>query len=262
MAKIFLTTMLIVLSSVLIGCHDIDGGSAQLITGSGAAVEGSSFPVLAITAAELDIVEKMTVHRRAYRETLVSQIDYYTRTGNNLKLQWARKELKALDSIPRYNYIIEANLAGSGLRATTSIYEADNLYQNAVLLEKQANVLLIFKDEVLLRSIRDKYNEVIRKYPTSDKIDDAAFRAGKIFEHFKDYSIAVLYYQRTYQWDAETPYSAKYRAAYLLDKKLNRKPEALELYKQLLEQGQLSPESEESIEWRVRELTKSDKVVD
>ena len=89
---------------------------------------------------------------------------------------------------------------------------------------------VVLKDENLLRMALDKYNQLISKFPTSDKIDDAAFRAAGIYEHFKDYSIAVQYYQRTYQWDPQTIYPAKYKAAFILDQRLHRRAEALQLY--------------------------------
>jgi tetratricopeptide (TPR) repeat protein len=105
----------------------------------------------------------------------------------------------------------------------------------------------------------DKYNQLIRKHPSSDKIDDAAFKAGGIYEHFKDYTIALLYYQRAYQWNPKTPYPAKFKAAFMLDKRLHRRAEALELYQQALQK-----EEKQHIDWRrfaekrVRELTKQE----
>ena len=74
-------------------------------------------------------------------------------------------------------------------------------------------------------------NKVITDYPTSDKIDDAAYRAGQIYEHFKDYQIAAVYYQRTFQWDDNTPYPARFKAAYVLDKHLHMRKEALAVYR-------------------------------
>ena len=97
MAKIFLTTALIVLSCVLVGCYSVDSGSSQLLTNSSKITATSS--IQQTTAGELDIIEKMTIHRLGYRQALQSQIDYYTQTGNNLKLQWTKKEMKAFHGL-------------------------------------------------------------------------------------------------------------------------------------------------------------------
>jgi tetratricopeptide (TPR) repeat protein len=106
-----------------------------------------------------------------------------------------------------------------------------------------------------------KYNDVIKKYPSSDKIDDAAYNAGVIYEYFKDYSIALLYYKRAFQWDPDTIYPARFRAARVLDKNLHRNDEALQLYQQAVKtEGQY----EKYREWkefaikRIRELQKLD----
>jgi tetratricopeptide (TPR) repeat protein len=104
----------------------------------------------------------------------------------------------------------------------------------------------------------ETYNELIDKYPSSDKIDDAAFRAGRICEYFKDYTIALKYYQRTYQWDPETVYPARYKAAYILDVIQHRRAEALKTYQQALEKEDLSVKQREFVEERVKALTKSD----
>ena len=55
-----------------------------------------------------------------------------------------------------------------------------------------------------------------------------------IYEHFKDYTIAVLYYQRAYQWEPQTSYPARFKAAFILDERLHRRAEALQLYKEAL----------------------------
>jgi len=175
-----------------------------------------------------------------------------------MKLVWAEKELAALNAIPQYDYVVEATVAGANLRAMRSVSEADYLYNDAVRLEEQAGQFLVVKDDDLLRRALDKYNELISKFPSSDKIDDAAFRAAGIYEHFKDYTIAVLYYQRTYQWEPQTSYPARYKAAYVLDQRLHRRAEALQLYQDAIahitSSGQ-HPRWQGYAERRVKELT-------
>jgi len=235
MKRAALTLITIFLVTVLVGCGGIDTGASQLIP----AVTGER--IRPVKASETDIIEQMMSSRRAYRQGIEQLVQYYTDAGNNMKLKWARKELAGLNATPQYIYIIEAGVAGPGLRAGTEIPEADLLYIEAVGIEKKAREMFFIVDENLLRVALQKYNQLIKKHPSSTKISDAAFRAAGIYEHFRDYSLALLYYKRAYQWDTDTPQPARFRAAFILDKKLHRRDEALELYQQALEatkQGQ------------------------
>ncbi|MHC4463739.1 MAG: tetratricopeptide repeat protein [Planctomycetota bacterium] len=256
MARTILTAALIVLVNVLIGCQGVDSGRSQLLP-----FQIKSDPALKMTVgSETDIVEELVVNRQAYRQCLALLVEHYTKTGNNMKLRWANKELAALAAIPQYNYIVEAVTAGPNLRANTMIPEAEYMYMEAARLEKQAKGLLIIYNNDLLRLALDKYNQLIKKHPTSDKIDDAAFKAGGIHEYFGDYTIAALYYERVYQWDPDTLYPARFKAAYIWDKKLAiRRADALENYQETLRKGGLSKQRKEFIEERIMELTQSDR---
>jgi tetratricopeptide (TPR) repeat protein len=234
MARIVLTTVVIVLLNVLVGCQGVDSGRGQLMPSRTRTLIGSSSVVNIAKAGETDFVEQIVVNRQEYRQGLERLIRYYTRTGNNMKFKWAKEELAALDSIPQYKYIVEAEVAGANLRANTSIPEADELYQDALELQQKATVLIVAKDNELLRLALEKYNRLIRQYPSSDKIDDAACKAGEIYEYFQDYSIALLYYKRSYQWDPDTTQPARFRSARILDKRLHRNAEALELYREAI----------------------------
>jgi len=259
MARVILTAVLIVLLNVLVGCGGADKGRGQLKP-----PRGGTAPMLNVrSAVEVDLIEQVAINRQAYQRALETLMAHYTQSGNNIKLQWAQKELDALNTMPQYDYIVDAIVAGADLKAGASIPQADELYDEAVKLHKEATTLLLFKDNSLLRLALDKYNEVIRKHPTSDKIDDAAFKAGEIYEHFNDYSIAVVYFQRAFQWDAATPYPARFKAAYILDRQLHNRSEALDLYRQAVEtEGKQAKYSiwKGFAEDRIGELTKSGKL--
>jgi tetratricopeptide (TPR) repeat protein len=248
MAKTMLTLLLIVLLNVLVGCYEPDSGRSQFLP-------SSMKTVSVVEAGEADIIEHMTASRLAYRQYLESLIAYYKKTGDNMKLRWAEDELTRLNDMPQYNYIIEAGVAGPELKARDSITIANYMYDEAYRMEKNSK-LLIFVHEDNLRSALDKYNQLIKQYPTSDKIDDAAYRAGGICEHFKDYSIALLYYQRAYEWNPDTPNPARFKAACILDQYLHRRAEALPLYQQALGKEKLSNDEREFARKRINELTK------
>jgi len=258
MARTILTILLIVLLNILVGCNDVDKSSAKLMLVRTKTSFGAVPVVKVAEAGEVDIVEQVVVNRQAYRQGLELLVEYYTKEGNNMKVKWAKKELAALDTMPQYSYVVEASLAGPDLKASTSIWQADKLYEDALRLEKKARELIIIVDENLLRLALDKYNQLIKSYPSSDKIDDAAYKAGAIYVHFKDYTIAVLYYQRAYQWDPDTIHPAMFKTAYTLDRRLHRRAEALELYRQAMKNENLSFNYRDFAEQRIAELTKSD----
>lgn len=257
MARKTLVVFIIVLLNVLVGCHSADSGRAQLLPSQGEHTISAADVIRPQMAAETDIIEQVSINRQGYRLGLKRLAEYYSETGNNMKSNWAKKELKALTSMPQYNYIIEASLSGPNLKAQTSIPEADYLYRDAVLLEKQAKKLVVYTNANTLRLALDKYNQLISKHPASDKLDDAAYKAAGIYKHFKDYSIALLYYQRVYQWNPQTPYSARFKAACILDRHLQSRTEALELYRQALEKEKLGKKDREFVEERIEEFTKS-----
>jgi len=256
MARTILTAVLIVLLNVLVGCTSVDSGRSQV-----APAHYGPAPVISITGTgESDLIEQMALNRQAYRQGLELLVKFYTRVGNNMKLQWAQKELTGLDSVIQYNYIVEAETKAN-LKADTSISGADALYDEALQIEKKAGTLFL-KDKQMLRLALTKYNQLIEKHGSSDKIDDAAYRAAGIYDYFKDYTLAVMYYKRVYQWDRYTVYPAKYRAAKILDKRLHERTEALELYRQVIGDEAVPMNYREYAELRIKELTKGEEGIE
>ncbi len=255
MAKTVLNILIVLIMVVLFGCGPIDTGRSQLVT------ETKEFPIVveATDESESDIIERIAVNRREYQDGLESLVAHYSSIGNNMKLNWAKSELQELMKMPKYNYIVEAVIAGPDLKASTSIKMADFTFKDARNIEIAARDLLNNEDR--LREALGQYNELIRTYPKSDKIDDAAFYAAGIYESFRDYTLALLYYQRAYQWDPKTPHPARYKSAYILDRYLHRRLEAVELFNEALEKERLSSTSREYAQKRIDKLTKSDETL-
>ena len=228
MARKVCTLALIVLLNALAGCGDPNMGMGQRIPEDPRPVTRS----VPAGVGEADIVTELEASRQAYRTALEQLVVYYSRAGNNTKLQWANKELDAVRVMPKYHYIPEVIDKPINLKATTPIPAADDLYYDALDYAKKAGRIRGLKNRNLLRLALEKYNRLIREHETSDKIDDAAFNAGVINEEFKDYSIALVYFQRAYYWDPDTVNPARFRAARILDRNMHRYAEALELYQQ------------------------------
>ncbi|MFC1635060.1 tol-pal system YbgF family protein [Planctomycetota bacterium] len=266
MARIARTWTFIVLLTLFVGCQDSNRGNSQIIPISpGQTVTTASIVDISNTS-EADLVEQIVVNRQAYRQSLETLEAYYARVGNNLKLNWVRRELQSFDAMTKYFYITGPERMPSSGQPIASIPEADRLYQEAERYERRAGLLPvlnlpILKDENSLRMALARYNQLIKNHPSSDKIDDAAYKAGVIYEYFKDYSIALLYYQSAYEWDPEGLYPARFRGARILDRHLYRKDEALQLYQQAVKtEGRYARYREwrEFAEKRIRALQKLD----
>lgn len=206
-------------------------------------------------AAEADYVEKMAATRQAYRDALMGLADYYSSVGNATKLQWANTELKTFDQMVHYRYLAPAEWVPQNLTAMNSIEDADMLYNEGMRLYRQAGGFLVITSEAKLRQALGVFNEVIQKYPSSDKIDDSAYRAAQIYEHLKNYELAAVYYQRTFQWNEVTPFPARFRAAKVMDQKLRMRREALALYKLSLEKEARYAENAEYATMRINALS-------
>ena len=213
-------------------------------------------------AGEIDIVEEMASYRAAYKSGLEKLVEFYMASGDAVKLSWAKRELASLNKGAQYRYIMPAAAVDANLRAVDTIEEADTLFAEAEKLDRGAG--MIIRDEAKLRDALRKYNFLIATYPSSDKIDNSAYRAGMLYRHFRDYEIAVIYFQRAFQWDADTPYPARFKAAYILDRRLQMRKEALALY-QLAYNNPNEQKYEANMEFakkRILELTEPSEKVD
>ncbi len=262
MTRIVTTAAVILLLTLLVGCQTDTGTSQRLPPRSNQPVQvgDPNKPVVAPAMGdEIDLVEKMATNRQAYQNSLQAMIRYYEAAGNHDKLGWAKEELTALNGIPQYQYIIEAQVMPASLKAKDEIPAADALFAEAHKLEQQAGAIPLtqFKDVELLRAALRKYGEMISRFPTSNKIGEAAFRMGEIHEGLGDNTIALAFYQRAYQWDPTVPHPARFKAAAILDKKLHRRDEALQVYQEAIAKEARYTDQRLMAERRVEQLTTS-----
>jgi len=229
MTRISLIAALVLPGVFLIGCDNPRTRDAHLLEPQEAVVPQDGV-YLAPGANEVDYVENLAASRDAYRQALIGLLDHYSSIGNATKLQWAQTELKTFDQMVRYQYLQPAEWVPENLAATDSIEEADTLYGEAKELYNESGGMIIVANKAKLRQALGLFNQLIQQYPSSDKIDDAAYKAGRIYEYLKNYELAAVYYQRTFQWNEATTYPARFRAAKVMDQKLRMRKEALALY--------------------------------
>ena len=182
---------------------------------------------------EVDLVEALVSHRRQYLRTLRRLHDYYNAHGYTTKQHWTALELEGMNRVQKFRYLLDAEVASDDLRPEDRIAEADALYEQGLELMRRGGhgVLGIYRQDRMIEAA-DLFRDLIERYPSSDKIDDAAFYCGEIH---KDYLpgqelIAVKWYERAYTWDPQTPHPARFQAAVIYDYRLHNRDRALELY--------------------------------
>jgi len=207
-------------------------------------------------AAEVDMVEDLAGKRNEYRQSLLALLKHYQVAGNITKRQWAQHELEALDRMPQYRYLMTAEVLPPDLIASSDIDDANILFNEAMDQYRQAGGLLIITDADKLRGALNKFNLLIFRFPSSNKIDQAAYRAGRIYEYFGDWEIAAVYYHRCFQWNDVTDYPARFRAGFILDQRLHQRTQALTLYQLSVDREKRYVKNTEFAQRRILELTK------
>ncbi|MFH0982418.1 MAG: hypothetical protein V2A79_12885 [Planctomycetota bacterium] len=221
--------------------------------------EGVPLPDLEVSdAQEVDLVEVVLTHRANYYRSLKLLRDYYRRHGNIRKQGWAEFEIKDVERIRPFKYLLDSEVPSASLRPTKSIAEADALYNKGLELMKQGGhgVPVFYREDLMVEALKT-FTELITNYPGSDKIDDAAFYCGEITkEYLKDQEeIALKWYERAWTWDPKTPHPARFQAAVVSDYRLHDRARALELYQQVLKHEPDNKSNATFAVARIRQLT-------
>lgn len=190
----------------------VAGVVALLVSGTAAMAAGKPAEEASKTLAgrELTMVENLAAAREAYRKSLEAVVSFYETTGESYKLKLARKELAALNRIPKKDFGTVAEALDEA-KATQDIPEANRLLEDAQHYEKLSQGA----DRKLNRGLAlERCLDLMRRFPESDRIDDAAYLAGSIYEQeLKDYRKAMVYYEKCYQWNPATTTNARIQAA-------------------------------------------------
>jgi TolA-binding protein len=180
--------------------------------------------------SDIEKVERVLAARRDYQMSLEQLRAFYIQTGDVERARWAEEELIQYHRISKHAYRLELDVPPPTLQANQNIPEANDLYRRAMVykdkgwgtdnLDNQRRAELLFQ-------------QILTNYPQSDKIDDAAYMLGDIYESkaYKHYRRAALYFERCFQWNPNTQFDARLRAARLYDKHLQERSRAVELYR-------------------------------
>jgi tetratricopeptide (TPR) repeat protein len=183
-------------------------------------------------ASDFELVEKLLTARREYQNLMEQLRAYYIGTGDLEKARRVEEELVQYHRIPKHPYILGMEVPPPTLQGNINIPEANELYRRAML----------FKDKGWGTDYNDNqrraellFQQLLTNYPQSDKIGDAAYQLGDIYESkaFRHYDRAAAYFERCYEWNPKTQLDARLRAAHLYDRNLNERNKAIEIYKDI-----------------------------
>jgi TolA-binding protein len=178
------------------------------------------------------MVERLLAARREYQECLEALRAHYIATGDIERARWAEDELMQFHRIGKQAYLLYLDVPPEKLEPKFNIPEANELYRRA----------LAFKDRGYGTDYTDNqrraellFQQLLSRYPQSDKIDDAAYQLGDIYESkaYQQYQRAAAYFERCFQWNPKTHTDARIRAA-RLHERFNDRARALEIYKDVI----------------------------
>ncbi|UCD28711.1 MAG: hypothetical protein JSV03_16810 [Planctomycetota bacterium] len=208
---------------------------------------------------EVDLVEEMMLHRAMYARYLRVLADYYSEHGLEYKAIWARNEMNDLIRVKPYRYILDAEVPIATLQPSESIAEADRLFEEGrALMKKGGEGIPIFYNQETMKLALAKFKQLVDQYPTSDKVDDAAFYIAEIHKEYleeADNLIALQWYQRAIDWNPELPYPARFQMAVVYHYRLKDSEKALEMYQQVLEHERFNKSNVAWAEIEIQKLT-------
>ena len=181
-------------------------------------------------ASDIELVERLLAARRDYQTTLEQLRTYYAGTGDVERARWAEEELRQFHRMAKQAYRLELDVPPPTLQAAYNIPEANELYRRAMTYKDRGWGTDYIDNQ---RRAELLFQQILTNYPQSDKIDDAAYQLGDIYESkaYRQYRRATAYYERCVQWNPNTQFDARLRAARLYDHQLNERSKAIELYR-------------------------------
>lgn len=184
-------------------------------------------------ASDIPKVERVLAARRDYQIALEQLRLHYITAGDIERARWAEEELLQFHRINKQAFRLELDVPPPELQAAKNVPEANELYKRAMIYKGKGWMGTDYLDNQ--RRAELLFQQILTTYPDSDKIDDAAYQLGDIYESkaYKQYRRAAQYFERCFQWNPNTQFDARLRAAHLYDKHLQERSRAIELYREI-----------------------------
>jgi tetratricopeptide (TPR) repeat protein len=211
-------------------------------------------------------VEDMLRSRVAYLEQLKRLEKLYLELGDLSRANWARRQRERTEAVELYPYLSNRpSQSTPEVSPEEKIPEADALYEKAkAKLNEVRGVPLagfLEPNREKARQALAMFQELLRKYPKSDKVDDAAFYCGEIYKEYlrkedPDDELSIKYYEWAWELDPKTPHAARFQCAVVEDFRRHNRKRALELYREvLIDEADLHPSNCRFAASRIEQLT-------
>ncbi len=183
--------------------------------------------------SDIELVERLLAARRDYQIALEKLRAFYVTHQDVERAQWAEDELVQFHRIPKQAFRLELDVPPPTLQAARNIPEANDLYKKAMMYKDKGWGGNDYVDNQ--RRAELVLQQILTNYPDCDKIGDAAYQLGDIYESkaYRQYRRAAQYFERCFQWHHNTHADARLRAARLYDKYLAERSRAIELYREI-----------------------------
>ena len=187
------------------------------------------------TTTELSLVEPAVAARRSYLAAVDELIAYYQANGPRSRARDAQSIRNRFDPIRTYMYYLDAEVPPADLKPVEVFPEAEQMYGEALRLHKEGKILPLVVDYDKERRALLLLLDLIKRYPTSTRIAEAAYYIGDIYkEYFDEDYRAVLWYERAIQWDPNITKPARFQAATVYDLRMHHRAKAIEMYQQAI----------------------------
>ncbi|MFL5340509.1 MAG: tetratricopeptide repeat protein, partial [Gemmataceae bacterium] len=224
------------------------------IGGNSSPAPKSASPAAPANNSDVELVERVQEARKQYITALRELHKHYVQTGDTERAAWAQEELLQYHRMSHPAYRLDLDVPSPKLQPLYNQPEANRLYRDAMAWkdrglggdwgdnQRRAEVLL---------------QRLLSEYPQSNKISDAAYQLGDIYEGraFKQMARAAAYFERCFQWNPATQFDARLRAARLYDRELKNKVKALELYR-MVREYETDPTRIQEADRRIAELSR------
>jgi tetratricopeptide (TPR) repeat protein len=182
--------------------------------------------------SDVEGVERLLSARKEYQTTLETLRAHYIATGDIERARWAEEELVQFHRIPKHAFVLGLDAPPPTLQAHQNIPEANNLYVRAMTFKDKGWGTDYIDNQ---RRAELLLQQMLTNYPQSDKISDAAYQLGDLYEGkaYQQFDRAALYFERCYQWNPKTQHDARLRAARLYERRVNERAKAIEIYKEI-----------------------------
>lgn len=183
-------------------------------------------------AGDLELVRRLNSVRKDYQKALENLRLHYLKIGDVERAKWAKEELLQYHRMNKQAFRLDLDVPPPTLQGHTNVTEANKLLTWARKYEGHGWGTEYIDNQ---RRAEILLQDLLSKYPQSDKISDAAFHLGDIYESkaYRQYRRAAEYYVRCYQWNPQTHFDARLRAARLFDYEVKDRARAIELYREI-----------------------------